>query len=51
MQMGRTFGSQELEIIGCVLAGCLILVWLIVFTSMLRCLWRRELLWPKEEVD
>ncbi|KAK1772394.1 voltage-dependent anion channel-domain-containing protein [Phialemonium atrogriseum] len=48
IQLGRVFDSRALQIIGCVVAACLIVVWLIVFTYMLRCLWRRELLWPKE---
>ncbi|KAL2141435.1 hypothetical protein VTI28DRAFT_2394 [Corynascus sepedonium] len=45
--LGTAFGSNGLQIFGCVLAGCLVLVWILVFTKMLRCLWRRELLWPK----
>lgn len=36
MQLGRAFGCRELQILGCVLAGCLVLVWLVVFTAMLR---------------
>ncbi|AEO71442.1 uncharacterized protein THITE_2123792 [Thermothielavioides terrestris NRRL 8126] len=47
--LGTAFGSAGLKIFGCVLAACLVLVWILVFTEMLRCLWRRELLWPKED--
>ncbi|KAL2185170.1 C4-dicarboxylate transporter/malic acid transport protein [Thermothelomyces heterothallicus CBS 203.75] len=46
--LGSAFDSPGLQIFGCVLAGCLVLVWILVFTKMLRCLWRRELLWPKD---
>ncbi|KAK4154281.1 malic acid transport protein [Chaetomidium leptoderma] len=47
--LGTAFDSPGLKIFGCVLAACLVLVWILVFTEMLRCLWRRELLWPKDE--
>jgi tellurite resistance protein TehA-like permease len=48
LQLGRAFNSSALEVLGCVLAGCLVLVWLLVFGYMLRSLWQRELLWPKD---
>ncbi|KAK3315028.1 voltage-dependent anion channel-domain-containing protein [Apodospora peruviana] len=48
-QLGRAFDSNGLQIFGCVLAVCIILVWILVFTLMIRCLWLRQLLWPKEE--
>jgi tellurite resistance protein TehA-like permease len=41
--LGAAFDSSGLQIFGCVLAACLVLVWILVFTKMLRCLWRREL--------
>lgn len=41
--LGVAFDSTGLKIFGCVLAACLVLVWLLVFTQMLRCLWRKEL--------
>ncbi|KAK5660933.1 hypothetical protein OQA88_12307 [Cercophora sp. LCS_1] len=47
--LGVAFESTGLQIFGCVLAGCIIFVWLFVFASMIRCLWRRELLWPKDD--
>ncbi|KAK4241041.1 malic acid transport protein [Achaetomium macrosporum] len=47
--LGSAFDSPGLKIFGCVLTVCLVLVWVLVFTKMIRCLWRRELLWPKEE--
>ncbi|KAM7208606.1 malic acid transport protein [Naviculisporaceae sp. PSN 640] len=48
-QIGTAFGSRGLQIFGCVLACCIILVWMLVFTMMLRCLWTRRLLWPKDD--
>ncbi|KAH8899625.1 hypothetical protein GQ53DRAFT_318787 [Thozetella sp. PMI_491] len=47
-QLARAFGSRPLEILACVLAGCLILVWLVVFLAMLKSLWRKQILWPKD---
>ncbi|KAM7212019.1 voltage-dependent anion channel domain containing protein [Rhypophila decipiens] len=49
VQLGSAFGSLGLKIFGCVLACCIILVWMLVFTMMLRCLWTRQLLWPKDD--
>ncbi|OIW27295.1 C4-dicarboxylate transporter/malic acid transport protein [Coniochaeta ligniaria NRRL 30616] len=48
-QMGRAFESHALEVLGDVFAACLVLVWIMVFANMLRSLWRKELLWPKDE--
>ncbi|KUI60623.1 Malic acid transport protein [Cytospora mali] len=48
-QIGRVFNCRPLEIVGCVMAGLLIIVWAIIFGMMIRCVWKRELLWPKEE--
>ncbi|KAK3344076.1 voltage-dependent anion channel [Lasiosphaeria hispida] len=41
--LGGAFDCPALQIFGCVLAGCIVVVWFFVFTCMLRCLWRREL--------
>ncbi|KAK3901130.1 voltage-dependent anion channel [Staphylotrichum tortipilum] len=41
--LGTAFGSPGLQIFGCVLAGCIVVVWMLVFAEMLRCLWRKEL--------
>ncbi|KAJ9132646.1 C4-dicarboxylate transporter malic acid transporter [Pleurostoma richardsiae] len=48
-QLGRALGSRGLQVFGCCAAGCLVLVWAAVFVVMVRCLWRRELLWPKDD--
>lgn len=41
--LGTAFDSQGLQLFGCVLAGCIVVVWMLVFAEMLRCLWRKEL--------
>lgn len=41
--LGAAFESPGLKIFGCVLTVCLVLVWILVFSQMLRCLWRKEL--------
>ncbi|OTB04106.1 hypothetical protein M426DRAFT_321204 [Hypoxylon sp. CI-4A] len=48
LALAGALGSNGLQICGCVMAALLIVVWLLVFATMLRCLWKRELLWPKE---
>jgi len=47
--LGVAFGSDGLQIFGCVLAGCIVVVWILVFTRLCQCLWNRELLWPPVE--
>ncbi len=46
--LGLAFRSNGLQIFGCVLAVCIIVVWVFVFYCMVRSLWRRQLLWPKD---
>lgn len=48
-QIGRTFECRPIEIAGCVMAGILVMVWAVIFGMMVRCIWKRTLLWPKEE--
>jgi tellurite resistance protein TehA-like permease len=48
--LGRILNSEGLKIFGCVMAGVLLVVWLGVFITMLRCLRNRELLWPKDDI-
>lgn len=48
-QIGRAFDCEQLEIVGCVKAGLLVVVWAVVFGMMVRCIFQRKLLWPKEE--
>ncbi|KAI1442165.1 voltage-dependent anion channel-domain-containing protein [Annulohypoxylon stygium] len=51
LALSTALGSNGLRICGCVMAALLIFVWALVLVRMLRCLWNRELLWPKSLVD
>ncbi|KAI1857920.1 hypothetical protein JX265_010950 [Neoarthrinium moseri] len=46
--LADALNSNGLKIFGCVMAALLVLVWLLVFVRMIKALWRREVLWPKE---
>ncbi|KAI1298660.1 voltage-dependent anion channel-domain-containing protein [Xylaria venustula] len=48
LSLANALDSSGLRIYGCVMAAALVLVWVIVFGKMLRSLWTRQLLWPKE---
>lgn len=48
-QIGSAFSCRPLQIVGCAMTGVLVLVWAIIFITMIRCIWKRELLWPKQE--
>ncbi|PKS09724.1 hypothetical protein jhhlp_004345 [Lomentospora prolificans] len=48
--LGTALSNEGLKIFGCVMAGVLLVVWLFVFVTMLRCLKNRELLWPKDDL-
>lgn len=48
-QIANAFSCRPLQIVGCAMTGLLVLVWAIIFVTMIRCIWKRELLWPKEE--
>ncbi|KAI0972891.1 voltage-dependent anion channel-domain-containing protein [Xylaria arbuscula] len=48
LALANALDSSGLRIYGCVMAAALVLVWVIVFGKMLRSLWTRQLLWPKE---
>lgn len=47
--LGQAFASDALRITGCVLAALLVAVWALLVVVMIRSLWRKELLWPKDE--
>jgi tellurite resistance protein TehA-like permease len=49
LQLAKALDSNPLTVLGCVIAAALILVWMMIFATMLRCLWKKELLWPKDE--
>lgn len=46
--MSEIFDSRGLQIAGAVMAAALIIVWIIIFITMLRCLKQKKLLWPKD---
>jgi tellurite resistance protein TehA-like permease len=46
--LAKALDSNGLRIYGCVMAAALVLVWLMIFARMIRCLWTRQLLWPKD---
>lgn len=48
LALATALDSAGMRVFGCVMAACLAIVWLLVFVTMLRCLWKRQLLWPKE---
>lgn len=46
--MGEIFDSRGLQIAGSVMTAILIIVWIVVFITMLHCLKQKKLLWPKD---
>ncbi|KAL7623659.1 hypothetical protein AAE478_005211 [Parahypoxylon ruwenzoriense] len=48
LALATAVGSTGLRICGCAMAAVLVIVWVLVFATMLKCLWKRELLWPEE---
>ncbi len=48
--IGKSLDADEIKIFGTVLAGLLVLVWIFVFSMMIRALFKKRLLWP-EGVD
>ena len=46
--MSVIFDSRGLQIAGAVMAAALIVVWIIVFLTMLTCLKQKKLLYPKD---
>ncbi|TGJ84248.1 hypothetical protein E0Z10_g4530 [Xylaria hypoxylon] len=48
LALAKALNSSGLRIYACVMAAALVLVWALIFGRMLRCLWTRQLLWPKD---
>lgn len=48
LAIGKSLGSEAIQIFGTVLACLLIGVWYFVWGMMIRAFWRRQLLWPGE---
>lgn len=49
--VGKAFGSEAIKIVGTVMAGFLVIVWLFVFGMMVRSLGRKKLLWPEKILE
>jgi len=46
--LGKMLDNSGLQIFGGVMVGCIVVVWIGVFITMIYRLKSRELLWPKE---
>ncbi|KAI1506736.1 voltage-dependent anion channel [Biscogniauxia marginata] len=46
--LADAINSNGLRIFGCAMAAVLVVVWALIFATMIRCLWKKQLLWPKE---
>lgn len=46
--MGDTFNSRGIQLFGSIMTAVLVLVWAIVFVTMIHCLRTKKLLWPKD---
>jgi len=49
--VGKAFGSNVVQIIGCVMAVILIGVWLFVFVMTIRAIFLKQILWPQKGED
>ena len=45
--LGKLLDNRGLQIFGAVMAGCIVIVWIGVFITMIYRLKTRELLWPR----
>ncbi|KAE9377459.1 hypothetical protein N431DRAFT_365249 [Stipitochalara longipes BDJ] len=46
--IGKSLGSDAIQIFGTVMAGLVVLVWIFVFYMMIRAFFKKRLLWPGE---
>lgn len=49
--VGKAFGSNAIQIIGCVLTPILVLAWCFVFGMMIRAIVLKQILWPQKGED
>jgi len=49
--IGNGFDSSGIQILGTVMAGLLVLVWIFVFVAMIRSIMLKRLLWPEQQVQ
>ncbi|KAK5070274.1 hypothetical protein LTS08_007949 [Lithohypha guttulata] len=50
-RIADAFGIRPLEIIGCVMAGLLVAMWIFVVTMMIRAVHQKQILWPEVGED
>jgi tellurite resistance protein TehA-like permease len=49
--VGKAFDCYSIQVIGCVMTCFLILVWMFVFTMMIRAIILKQILWPQRQED
>lgn len=49
--VGKAFGSDVIQTIGCVMTVILIGVWVFVFVMMIRAIFLKQILWPQKGED
>ncbi|KAI1266354.1 voltage-dependent anion channel-domain-containing protein [Xylariaceae sp. FL1019] len=48
LALAEALDSNGLRLYASVFTGVLVLVWTVIFTVMVKCIWKRQLLWPKD---
>jgi len=51
LQLATALESPGFRIFGCSMAASLVVVWVAVFATMIKCLVKRELLWPETDLS
>ncbi|KAH7040221.1 voltage-dependent anion channel-domain-containing protein [Microdochium trichocladiopsis] len=51
LQLATALDSPGFRVFGCVMAACLVVVWIAVFATMIHCLVKKQLLWPEQASD
>ncbi|KXJ96678.1 voltage-dependent anion channel-domain-containing protein [Microdochium bolleyi] len=51
LALAQALSSPGFRLFGCVLAACLIVVWVTVFSIMVKSVIKKQLLWPKDDED
>ena len=49
--VGKTFQSEAIQIVGCVMTPILVLAWVLVFAMMIRAIRLKQILWPQKGED
>lgn len=51
LQLATALESPGFRIFGCSMAASLVVVWVAVFATMIKCLVKKELLWPEPDLS